>query len=347
MLTGWIDEYIWKNRSRGKGSHEGLTDLKIRDMRDTPGDESTRVDPKRWDRPIIGPGTTLLKLPLRSRMICQALEVWFNNQELDHNQMINPKTSKYQANKIGFIFNKPPSGTCRINTTTSTWERLTSGNELYGSQSYQRQLAICMDLMSMILVIYQDHQGESGGWYFEAQDLCQAIYRALEQWGGEEVAEEIMNEWFNNMNKDELERAHLRIHTTKRSRNALWREFFHTAGSIVKKVQCYEEDHDAEEWRTTCLQRGNSKSCETKGGSEESRTVEEVQDHDPEQGSGIVEELNGGEEVLKTYVPNSEGVAPRKEDTGAEFSKSNPHPYHCGTKLMISEGANWIFKQTQ
>ncbi|EUD63924.1 hypothetical protein C922_05697, partial [Plasmodium inui San Antonio 1] len=371
MLTGWIDEYIWKRRSTKRGSHGGLTDLRLSDMKDTPGDKNTRVDPERWDQPIIGTGTTLLQLPLRARMICQALEVWFNNQQLDHNRMINPERSECQAKKVGFIFNTRPSGSCRIDTNTSTWGRLTSGTELYGSQSYQRELAICMDLMSMILVIYQNHQGGTAGWYFRGQDLCQAIYKALEEWGGEEVAEEIMNEWFNNMTENQLKQAHLRIHTAGKSRNALWREFFDAAGSIVKEVQCYKDSPHAKEWKTTCLQRGNSSSCETKGGDEESQTVEQVQDPNPQRQSKIVEELKRGEEVLRTYVPNSEGtdftkalagallersirpqdsitsVAPRKNGTGAEFSRSNPQPYHCGPNLMISQGANWIFNRTE
>ncbi|EUD64406.1 hypothetical protein C922_05205 [Plasmodium inui San Antonio 1] len=296
-FSGWIEEGIWRRKQETDTAESPPTRLRLKQLEQGTAKQEQQIPRDRWDSPLEGVKSSLKGMDMRSRLICQAIEVWMQNLQIDKNEKWEQKESSCQKEEVGFLFPGWREDKCPINRKNNQWSRLTRDISLMRSQAYHRNLAVCMDMMSIILTAYQNIERETSSWTLQGKDACEAIYDAFTTWGGKAVAEEVMSEWFNNPPKGTSRRRSLKVSEGNKARGEIWAEFFKEAGSYVTALQCYKNPAEANRWRTTCLRTRNNEGCEQMQGDvqqyEEKRAEESLRRiFVPQSGHGRVSRIN-------------------------------------------------------
>ncbi|EUD63799.1 hypothetical protein C922_05817 [Plasmodium inui San Antonio 1] len=261
-FSSWIEKRLWDKRDLGTEAKEPTEGIRLKELEQTPNTTAEPIDENRWERALGDGFTGLHDLQLRSMLMCQAVELWINNLEETADGVWSPEASECKVEEVGFLFTGIPSAACEPRENNNEWSGLRRSSGLWKQQKHHRNLATCMDLLSIILTLYQNISAKEDGWKIGEEDACQQIYGALNDWAGGKVASEVMNEWFNNMEEKEIGRAGLRIFQAGKARGSHWRRFFEKVGSYVTELQCMKKPSDEKVWEVSCLRTVNNQDCE-------------------------------------------------------------------------------------
>ncbi|EUD64920.1 hypothetical protein C922_04652 [Plasmodium inui San Antonio 1] len=275
-FPGWIKDRIWDRQRQRSETHGPLTGLSLSTIepKDTTG--AKEIKTTRWDNLTQGDLITLTDLSLRSRLTCQAMEVWMRHLEQSGRQKWDADQSTCKKGDVGFLFSGITKKECLKEKGQMQWSHLTSDKPLMSNHAYDRELAVCMDLISIILIMYQNIRKGASTWEINSRDACEIIYEELEGWSDKDTAEHIMQEWFNNRPSQDMDGWGIPIKGKTDNRSELWMEFFEQAKSFVIGMQCMKEDRPDAKWSTSCVRRRNENNCEQindEEGTQEQRKV--------------------------------------------------------------------------
>ncbi|EUD64348.1 hypothetical protein C922_05267 [Plasmodium inui San Antonio 1] len=264
-FSDWIRRRIWEKRGNEASREESLTQLKLHDLVPEQQGRADQISRDRWNNLESRGEISMKGIEVRARLLCQAIEVWVNNLPQEEDGIWQEAGADCLKKQTGFLFGGAARDSCKINTNNNNWSTLSARRQLYRNQDYQRDLAVCMDMMSIILVLYQNITPTVKGWRIEGKDACTAMYDELRSWGGPGVAQEIMKEWFYNKTEGELPPSGLPIRTAGTSTSGMWGDFIKAAQSYIVQLQCYQTSGESDhKWETTCVQTKNETNCEKK-----------------------------------------------------------------------------------
>ncbi|EUD64105.1 hypothetical protein C922_05517 [Plasmodium inui San Antonio 1] len=264
-FSKWIEEVLWRKAGKEPKTEAGKVNIRLSELTGKSATHSGKIEEDRWHNPLELGLTRLSGLRLRSILMCQSLELWINNLVETEQDHWSPDKSSCKVEGVGFLFNGLPRSECKPTEENNQWSALTRSNELWRGQKYQATLATCMDMLSIILNLYQNIETSEEGWQIKSEDACQAIYNYLKEWGGEDVADEVMKEWFYNREQEDMREAGLPVFQHGKSRSSLWEPFFKTARSYVTELQCDRKQGDKNKWEVSCLRTVNNNDCENLG----------------------------------------------------------------------------------
>ncbi|EUD69142.1 hypothetical protein C922_00005 [Plasmodium inui San Antonio 1] len=181
--------------SRGGGIEKGICKL-IRDTdQQVPVREGRYREKKsQWSNTLEG------HLNTRSRTLCIALELWLStwNRGTGQGRDVLTGDCKYKDFKK-IMEGRGEEASCKKHSTAVNWRSYINTHQLNMKQDYQKELQLCMELVRIIYdQIKLTQQGnniivEMNNW----GNICKRTYEKLADWGGSEVAKEVMRNWFN------------------------------------------------------------------------------------------------------------------------------------------------------
>ncbi|EUD64925.1 hypothetical protein C922_04657 [Plasmodium inui San Antonio 1] len=271
-LEQYIHQKIWKTAIQDEKNSRSPEQHTIWELESEARDKGNNIDRDRWKKLATKQGRSLLQVDLRAKLLCQALEIWMTNLEETSEGIWEGERVTCDVDSLGFLGGRWKENSCPITHGNNSWARLTGDKPLTRKQPYQRNLAVCMDMMSIILGIYDNITREGDGWKVNSEDACLRLSEELTAWAGKATSDEIMSSWFNNMNPKQRETDNIPIRTRK-NKAELWEPFFKKLGTYVISLVCYK-DPDTNSWDTTCVVTKKSRNCEHQSGVE---TPEEYQ----------------------------------------------------------------------
>ncbi|EUD67325.1 hypothetical protein C922_02475 [Plasmodium inui San Antonio 1] len=187
---------------------------------------------------------------VRSIMLCKALEVWMSQLRQEPGNKVVWHEHKCKPEETGCIQGLRDQIKCPMHPEEEKWSQLYSWSELFSQNPYERNLRICMDIMTILLRVFSRAAYKKESWLDgEHKDLCQQIYKFLKNWAGDRVAQKIMDEWFTpSMKSSPNNKFPVRGTTTV---DTIWAPFFWQIQSLITSVQCRWEQ-EQQEYRTVC-----------------------------------------------------------------------------------------------
>ncbi|EUD64132.1 hypothetical protein C922_05491 [Plasmodium inui San Antonio 1] len=145
--------------------------------------------------------STLRNVSQMSRTLCVWLESWISTLEgkrTERAEMDFTGQCSYDQ-FIGGSSKNQSSAACLFERKKLSWIDHRTGSTLSMGQDYQRSLKMCMELITLIMMTAGLTSTVSRRTYKGSTDsgLCQSIYQNLKNWGGEEMAQAIMSDWFS------------------------------------------------------------------------------------------------------------------------------------------------------
>ncbi|EUD64161.1 hypothetical protein C922_05464 [Plasmodium inui San Antonio 1] len=136
----------------------------------------------------------------RSRSICVYLELWLTALELTSAARgeILGGNCKYKDFKEEVVSGRSGSR-CKVDVQLSHWRNFVQRSSLSMSQSYEKNLQLCMQIVREIykgLKITQVGRTTKVNLKQE-HNICGNVYKALTEWVDEKFAEEILKNWFS------------------------------------------------------------------------------------------------------------------------------------------------------
>ncbi|EUD64323.1 hypothetical protein C922_05297 [Plasmodium inui San Antonio 1] len=138
-----------------------------------------------------------------SKEICIGLEAWWAAlEQKDINGEVFYKSACKPNQAKGVALGRLDPGSCQIEIKKLKWNSLQHQVQLNTWQKNHRYLGICMDIVSMILEHFQMYSsGTRDSNVLKRQNPCNALYKSLEEWGGAEVAQGVLEGWYTDNNQ--------------------------------------------------------------------------------------------------------------------------------------------------
>ncbi|EUD64407.1 hypothetical protein C922_05206 [Plasmodium inui San Antonio 1] len=152
--------------------------------------------------------------------------------------------------------------TCQWDNDKVIWPQISLSAELDSHRTNNRSLMICMDMVSIILTIFRNLDIKDHGITYRDKDVCQSLYEEFKDWGGEEVAEEVMSFWFP-LNTRGVKIGGREYKNPKRL-GGTWKEAFYLYGNPITGVQCSRaRDGVPKKYMTSCYWKSQGDNCES------------------------------------------------------------------------------------
>ncbi|EUD64031.1 hypothetical protein C922_05584, partial [Plasmodium inui San Antonio 1] len=150
-FSNYITELLTNHTSGGQECHEDPESLKLCQLTKTATKNEAPIDAQRSEIWKHGYPSNLTSLDLRARMLCKAIEVWLSNLEAfkEGKRAYAPGSCKPEA--TGSLGGRRDEKKCPYSGEREVWRALWGTVPLYRSQEYQKNLRVCMDIMSIIL----------------------------------------------------------------------------------------------------------------------------------------------------------------------------------------------------
>ncbi|EUD64360.1 hypothetical protein C922_05263 [Plasmodium inui San Antonio 1] len=260
--------------------------------------------PQDWDR-FLAPYIATM-----SKSICISMELWIStlNWDPSSGQKIlkgNCGYSEFKQKMRNFNQGK----TCGLDKNKSSWIDLIGTGELYLNQDNQMELQICMELVRLIIGALNISRGPttSGVIVGKTEDLCQEVYRRLREWGGKELAMEIMGAWFTTSKWPKDDSGRIGIEGTDIFE--MITEEIMGAHAGMKELVCDYIQEEPEKAEVDWVPFQNAISEDTKGVSE----IEEIE-ITPDQ-------IRDKEEQLQQMIRNIKQAQAQDREVRAEMVK--------------------------
>ncbi|EUD66382.1 hypothetical protein C922_03298 [Plasmodium inui San Antonio 1] len=134
-----------------------------------------------------------------SRNICIWIELWMNNLERSNTDQTKLLSGQCQYGDFkNLIKQGEGKEKCQIDQDRSRWVTFLKSDELNMSQTNQKDLQMCMEIVRILMQasgISRDGSGVRLNLGNQGS-LCQRFYDELKAWGGQDVALNIMRHWF-------------------------------------------------------------------------------------------------------------------------------------------------------
>ncbi|EUD64085.1 hypothetical protein C922_05534 [Plasmodium inui San Antonio 1] len=223
---------------------------------------------------------------VRTIMVCQALEGWVSNLQPSSSSNGTWKEAQCKMEHMGFPRGGRQTKTCPINNDKENWRSFYSATPLHLQQETSRTFQTCLDIMGIILNIYNEYSGERlQGAEEEGSNICQQINDKLTEWGGEEVGKKIMKEWFLRDPKKETSSS-LTLETGTPLSEKISR-LVKELGFPIAGVQCSSCPGLLNSYKDSCVYI-DSKSCQMMGGDEETLQGQEANSASPPSNRGPI-----------------------------------------------------------
>ncbi|EUD66396.1 hypothetical protein C922_03312 [Plasmodium inui San Antonio 1] len=129
--------------------------------------------------------------------ICGGLEIWGSNLTEDESGNLSDFRSGCSPKATGRAVSGNLLAACSRKGESWKWDTYNRTRQLHYQQTQERQLATCIDLISIIIHAFEmkAYTGTTGSVDVPA-DACDRVYTLLKLWGGTRVAQQIMQDWF-------------------------------------------------------------------------------------------------------------------------------------------------------
>ncbi|EUD64236.1 hypothetical protein C922_05381 [Plasmodium inui San Antonio 1] len=258
-----------------RGDHGRVT-LKLTQVAQSKGDKDRKIGRDRWKNILNLAGTELRETDIRARMICKAIETWIANLKPPETERKLYEQGDCTPEGTGWLISGARSPNCKYKADYEVWSSYNSSRDLYPWQENDRYLMICMDLMSIIITIFESISLEGTQWKVgPKEDACEFLFGALTEWGGRTVAKRVMQDWFPQV-ADQERRESFPIKFNKQPA-VEWAEFFEGVQNTVIGIQCSSQGkREHPRYSTPCIVLKGERSCNVGGdedASEEKRKV--------------------------------------------------------------------------
>ncbi|EUD64081.1 hypothetical protein C922_05536 [Plasmodium inui San Antonio 1] len=158
------------------------------------------VDAWKYDGKSVEWNRTLESFLYRaSKTICIQMEMWITtlNETVGEKEQIRKGKCTYGQFQEKLSTGRGLEG-CGFKREDSSWVQLSERTKLNMYQVEERNLQVCMDIVRVIMLgLGLKQQGSQIRISEDAgTDLCGRVYDELRKWGGEEIAIDIMANWF-------------------------------------------------------------------------------------------------------------------------------------------------------
>ncbi|EUD64961.1 hypothetical protein C922_04693 [Plasmodium inui San Antonio 1] len=287
------------------------------DLRYTREDGGEEVQNRVYPSGLKNLGNIVLNVDLKARILCKALHMWMSNWEVNPSGPQEWRDGSCDADSTGCFMARRDEKKCPYSDTTDLWTQVVSGTRLYRRQTYQMNLRTCMDIMSIILGVYESSlNSQKRLKKDEVPGICQNLYEQLKTWSDENIARKIMQDWFIN-------KRHTRQQQLFRIGNGgatvdKWKDFVEKIGVVITGVQCSPKDGGGPFYDTSCVYVGKG-SCEYI--EREQEQYEELQEKIAERTQEISQQYRH-ESVEQTLMRAEKQL--REEAVATEKSPNSP-----------------------
>ncbi|EUD64027.1 hypothetical protein C922_05593 [Plasmodium inui San Antonio 1] len=266
-----LQEYIkdvWKRSPCSNNSNQIKSDnFELCDLR-TGGRRSGIIIPaERGPTPRGGNVMSREAIKVRAVMVCRAIEGWMSNLGLHRGQPLKWEEDKCKITNLGVPNGGRDEKKCPRKDQLENWQAFDSSTPLYLQQERHCTFRACIDLMSIFFNIYSEYNSSK---LKEAQatgtKICQEISEGLSKWGGQEVANRIMEEWFLRT-PGKVSNSYIRMSDGEPLSQTL-SILLNQMGFPILGVQCTKEQDSPSKFQDSCVYTAPGQ-CEIMGGDEE------------------------------------------------------------------------------
>ncbi|EUD64167.1 hypothetical protein C922_05448 [Plasmodium inui San Antonio 1] len=245
------------------GTTEQYTAKRLTDLKNCSGEKVTNVT-GRWMSMANGPASIHGWTAQAANIICKNLELWFGNLQETEGSPPKWTYTKCTADNLEVEGSKGTTTACPPNPNHNYWSGLGFSTELSGNKREHRSLMICMDVISILLTVYNNvNNCQNQELCYNNTLVCEALYEWYKEWGGEKVAKEIMKFLFSKGERSVRVRGQeIQI---ERSPSEFWAKILGIKGLRIAGLQCQATDWPTDNWNMTCLHRSKGDSCQVMG----------------------------------------------------------------------------------
>ncbi|EUD64471.1 hypothetical protein C922_05159, partial [Plasmodium inui San Antonio 1] len=153
--------------------------------------------------PIVSERADALRNSLNmTSQICKNLEKWASSLERRKTGVYWSESAPCNVDTMGLQLTggKSRSG-CMENRNNWRWQELDGNYNTIADETRSRRFRVCEDLVYLLIESFgleTKYEGKEPVLKLNAEG-CRNFYRHLTEWGGDDVAEHIMNNWFTNL----------------------------------------------------------------------------------------------------------------------------------------------------
>ncbi|EUD64319.1 hypothetical protein C922_05293 [Plasmodium inui San Antonio 1] len=215
----------------------------------------------RWQKMGKKGGSIHLWTTQAAKIICRNLEVWYQNLTLSEEAESEWEETKCRGDNLGVEGSRGTTVACPIDPRHNYWTTLRLGKSLNGAKEEHRSMMICMDLIAILLTVYNNLSRCKGEELcYNETEVCRALYQWYEEWGGQQVAKEVMQFLFQNeQNKMKLGNRNI---TTNGTVSQFWAKVTGFRGLGLAALQCQDRTWPGTNWRSACYHKNKNSACE-------------------------------------------------------------------------------------
>ncbi|EUD64494.1 hypothetical protein C922_05134 [Plasmodium inui San Antonio 1] len=210
---------------------------------------------------ILGKDAVMLKnIAQAAKIICNSVDTWAANLQVDEGAG-RWGQSRCKSEELGIQGRTAPKSSCDWRAKQALWYLNQGLTELRPDKPEQRSLMVCMDIVSIILGIFGNARKGKDEYEYKQKNLCQAVYEAFSEWGGEEVATSLMDFWFPaNTGGIILGRKSMPQET---GHGGTWRNALYIRPRGITSIQCsLRQPGPPRTYSTSCYWTKDSSGCE-------------------------------------------------------------------------------------
>ncbi|EUD64063.1 hypothetical protein C922_05560, partial [Plasmodium inui San Antonio 1] len=261
-FRNYLEDLAQKAKGAGEKEHDSETKLTITDLRDGNQWKKEWDQGTRWSNINKGTGTEYWAAEDAARIICKGIEGWMANFEEKESPEEWVSSQNCTPERMGVYGGQRDSNKCPYKPEIESWRHYGSGRVLHPGRKEDRTFIVCIDLVAIMLTVYQNIAKKEGNWvaYNQGKDICQVLYESYFYWGGRETARRIMKFWFGNSTT--LELAEGRSVELGETPTHSWGKLIGNLPTLVKGIQCNEERSTHDKYSTTCVWLRNESGCQ-------------------------------------------------------------------------------------
>ncbi|EUD66391.1 hypothetical protein C922_03307 [Plasmodium inui San Antonio 1] len=345
-LKDYLNSITERAKSEATGDDAPWHRLRIEELKDYEPEGNAKISYGRWEDLLTETGSSLANLGQRAKMICQGLEGWMSNLELERSEGTVYKQNQCGPEWLGIINSTRDSKRCPYNRDMEHWQHAGSKERIQAKDTRHRTLLECMDIISILLVILNNISAGRNNWVtLGGRGVCQALYEGLRSWGGKELAAKLMTFWFLSGRKAPLSgRYQVDFDGTK---DSFWSGILKSSGAWKRGLQCSNSNTKSDQYETVCIWNSKLENCEViqeDQWNQHERKVEEqkgkdlIKKEEADIQAYLREELRKEEGLEAASGIDSQGIMNKILQTGGALAAMAPLSWYAWKRIFKPTG---------
>ncbi|EUD64523.1 hypothetical protein C922_05085 [Plasmodium inui San Antonio 1] len=210
---------------------------------------------------ILGTDAVMLSnIGQAAKIICNSIDTWAANLESQEREG-QWNESRCISGELGIQGRPSIHSTCNWKADQAVWYLSRTVRTLNPKNPEQRSLMVCMDIVSIILGIFGNAQKTDDEYKYKNKNLCQSVYEAFCKWGGQQIANDLMDFWFPD-NTTGIKIGGKTLPSTT-GQGGTWRDALYIRPKGITSIQCSsDKSQGTRTYTTSCYWTKETSGCQ-------------------------------------------------------------------------------------